>query len=122
MTTCAECGKTAKLVHGDRIYPHRPDLFSKQFYLCECGAYCGCHGSTTDPLGQPCGPKTRLARQLAHLAFDSLWKSGRMTRKEAYKWLSDTLCMAPEKCHIGMMNSEEAMAVVDVSIERVGEP
>lgn len=111
---CIECGKVAKLVGGVMIYPHRPDLYSKRFWLCECGAYCGCHGVTTRPLGFPCGADTRQARMAAHNIFDRIWKSGEMTRRGAYTWLADQLGIDPADCHIGMMSAERARRVVEL--------
>ena len=112
--TCIECGRAASLTSGKRIYPHRPDLYGKRFYLCECGAYCGCHGNTTEPLGYPCGPVTRKARSAAHAAFDPIWKRGQMRRHAAYKWLSERTGIEPDKCHIGMMTAEQARRVVAI--------
>jgi hypothetical protein len=111
---CIECGATASLVGGAQIYPHRPDLYGKRFWLCACGAYCGCHGQTTNPLGNPAGPATRRARSAAHDNFDPIWKSRQMHRAEAYAWLSRELNIAPEHTHIGMMTAAQAWAVVDL--------
>lgn len=108
---CMECGAEAGLTDGRSIYPHRPDLYSKAFYLCECGAYCGCHKGTTKPLGYPCGPDTRKARSAAHAAFDPIWQQGRMSRNAAYKWLAAQLGIEPKRCHIGMMDAATASRV-----------
>jgi hypothetical protein len=115
---CIECGSVAKLVGGKAIYPHRRDLHAKKFWLCACGAYCGCHGLTDEPLGYPCGPATRRARSAAHAAFDPLWKSRKMTRREAYKWLAKATGIDPGKCHIGMMTVEQARLVARLATER----
>lgn len=109
---CIECGAAANLTDGKVIYPHRPDLYAKRFWRCDCGAYCGCHGMTTEPLGNPCGPATRKARSAAHAAFDPLWKSRRLKRSEAYKWLAKAMKMHPAQCHIGMMTADQARQVV----------
>lgn len=109
---CIECGALAELTNGKRIYPHRPDLYGKSFWLCQCGAYCGCHPGTTEALGHPCGPATRKARSAAHAAFDPLWKRGAMGRSQAYKWLAKAINVSPARCHIGMMTEQEAWAVV----------
>lgn len=111
---CVECGEAAYLVNGKAIYPHRPDLYHKRFWLCECGAYCGCHGVTTRPLGFPAGAATRQARSAAHNAFDPLWRSGQMNRRQAYSWLADALGIDPEDCHIGMMTADRAWQVVNL--------
>jgi hypothetical protein len=105
---CMECGKVARLVKGDAIYPHRADLFARNFWLCECGAYCGCHGVTTRPLGFPCGAETRHARKNAHEVFDPIWRSGMMRRAAAYAWLAGQLGITREECHIGMMTAHQA--------------
>lgn len=120
MAKCIECGAHSKLVSGQAIYPHRPDLYTKRFHLCRCGAYCGCHPGTDKALGNPCGAETRKARSAAHAAFDPLWKSGQMKRTAAYKWLSDATGIQGEKCHIGMMNADQAREVVRVVGELVG--
>lgn len=111
---CIECGSIANLVTGKRIYPHRPDLHHKLFYLCQCGAYCGCHPNTTLPLGFPCGAATRKARSAAHAAFDPLWRQGSWSRAGAYQWLAARLGISPEDCHIGMMTQERALRVVQI--------
>lgn len=114
LTICMECGKRAALVGGLHIYPHRPDLFSKKFWLCECGAYVGCHGGGTEPLGYPAGPETRKARSAAHAAFDPLWKRGQMKRSQAYKWLAAQLGQSPGETHISWMDAATARRVVEV--------
>lgn len=118
MAKCAECGSVALLVTGCHIYPHRPDLYSKYFYLCECGAYVGCHSGTTKALGTPCGPSTRKARMKAHEAFDPLWKGGYLSRSAAYKKLARLLEIESAKCHIGMM-SEEKAGLVPVAATKI---
>lgn len=110
---CIECDGAAKLTDGRAIYPHRPDLYHKSFWLCDCGAYCGCHPNTANALGSPCGPVTRKARSAAHAAFDPLWRSKKMTRQSAYAWLTEATGIPRERCHMGMMTAEEARGVVD---------
>lgn len=109
--TCIECGSRAFLTDGRAIYPHRPDLYRKRFWLCQCGAYCGCHHGTSDALGYPCGPETRKARSAAHAAFDPLWRSGKMKRGQAYRWLSKATAIPFDQCHIGMMTAKQAQSV-----------
>ena len=114
LPVCVECADTGKLVTGREIYPHRPDLYAKSFYRCDCGAYCGCHPGSIVPLGYPCGPATRKARSLAHAVFDPLWKQGEMSRPSAYAWLAKETGIPAENCHIGMMTADQAQKVVRV--------
>src|SRR5258707_499472 len=76
--TCQHCGAEAKLVSGLAVYPHRPDLCHKKFWLCGCGAFVGCHPGTSRPLGAPSNAALRRAKTAAHYNLDPLWKTGRM--------------------------------------------
>lgn len=116
---CPYCRAESDLVYGDVIYPHRPDLHHKPFYLCPpCGAYVGCHPGTETPLGRLADDELRKAKQRAHAAFDPLWKAkGRckkMTRRAAYEWLAGQLEIDASDCHIGMMDVETCERVVAI--------
>lgn len=113
---CVECGKEGVLTDGSRIYPHRPDLHHKHFYLCECGAYCGCHPRSVVPLGRPCGPDTRRARMIAHDTFDPIWRDGHMSRSKAYQWLARETGIPFAECHIGMMTADQARLVTRIAL------
>lgn len=123
---CCECGSDAVLVQSQTIYPHRPDLWNRPMWRCECGAYCGCHQGTERPLGRPAGKATRDARQAAHAAFDRLWQakmkrdgiSKTKARGAGYLWLSEQLDLDPEDCHIGSMTRAYALRVVALCTRR----
>lgn|SRR4030065_715298 len=112
---CPYCWKPAALVTGDVVYPHRPDLGEKNFYMCyPCSAYVGCHPGTTKPLGRLANAELRKAKQAAHSAFDPLWKkSGKQKRKAAYTWLASQLDIHVNDCHIGMFDVEMCRRVVE---------
>jgi hypothetical protein len=116
---CIECGSETDKATGAQIYPHRPDLKRKHFWLCRCGAYCGCHNNTWRPLGYPCGPETRKARMAAHEGFDHLWRGGLMTRSDAYAWLAEAMRLPPEECHIGMMTKAQAKEAARLSVVKL---
>ena len=110
---CPYCGKPAQLVGGDIIYPHRPDLFEKRFWNCSpCHAYVGCHPGTETPLGRLADAELRKVKMAAHAAFDPLWKNGSMSRSQAYVWLSQTLSIHPDDCHMGMFDVDTCDRVV----------
>ena len=119
---CPYCGKQAKLVTGYHIYrAHRPDLNEKWFWLCTpCKAYVGCIGYSTEPLGTLANYETRKERKRAHEMFDPLWKSknSRMSRTEAYKWLSNKLGLTTEECHIGKFDAATCRKVVETVKQR----
>lgn len=104
---CPYCKQVSDVVTGEVIYPHRPDLRSKTFYICpKCMAYVGCHPGTGRPLGSLANEETRTARARVHALFDPIWKSGAMSRKKAYKMLADALDVKKVDCHIGLMSKE----------------
>lgn len=120
---CDYCGNDARLTDGREVYPHRPDLFAKAFYVCTpCDARVGCHPGTTNALGRLANAELRAAKQSAHAAFDPLWRSGPLKRKDAYYRLSKALGIPFGDCHIGMFDVETCRRVVALvpSIEADG--
>lgn len=112
---CSYCAFPTEKVSGDRIYPHRPDLASKVFWLCApCHAYVGCHPGTDRPLGRVANAELRRAKQRAHASFDPIWKNGHASRKKAYAVLAEKLGIPVEDCHIGMFDVEMCERVVSI--------
>lgn len=110
---CPYCDREATLVNGAAIYPHRPDLTHKSFWQCvACDEWVGCHPGTTKPLGRLANAELRREKQRAHAAFDPLWRSKTMSRKEAYRWLAQAIGVSEANCHIGMMDVLACKAVV----------
>lgn len=111
---CDYCQHPAELVTGADIYPHRPDLADKSIWRCvTCAALVGCHPGTDEPLGRLANAELRKAKIAAHAAFDPVWKSKRMRRGEAYRWLSKELGIPLEQTHIGMFDVETCRRVVE---------
>lgn len=106
------------LVDGNVIYPNRPDLRQKSFWLCApCGAYVGCHEGTNKPFGTLADYETRRARNRAHAEFDPIWQLGWMNRKQAYAWLASKLGIDFERCHIGMFDAATCASVARIAGE-----
>jgi endogenous inhibitor of DNA gyrase (YacG/DUF329 family) len=102
MVYCPYCGKPALSVTGEKVYPHRKDLWKKQFFLCSpCEAYVGCHEQSGKPLGRLANAELRRAKKDAHSAFDPSWQSCSVTRTEAYAWLAEAMHLQKHQCHIG---------------------
>ncbi len=93
--------------------------YGKQYVCSTCDMTHGAHQHTGEPLGIPADKETRMARMAAHNAFDPLWKSGRMKRREAYAWLAGELGIPIEKCHIGSFDLETCDRVSKLSLKRM---
>jgi hypothetical protein len=132
---CPYCDQHAELVTGNALYPHRPDLFGLEFWHCDdCDAYVGCHkagawtyiggrkvvSDGTLPLGRLADAELRQAKQDAHAAFDPIWKSRGMTRRQAYEWLAKSLGISFVNCHIGMFDVDGCRAVVAIATREAG--
>jgi hypothetical protein len=57
----------------------------------------------------------RKWRDMAHKAFDPLWKSGQMTRPEAYVWLSQQMGIPWKMTHIGWFDMEHCQRVIKLA-------
>jgi hypothetical protein len=124
MVQCNYCGASAELVSGIVVYPHRPDLYHRQFWRCKpCEAYVSCHDGTTHPMGRLANPELRAAKIRAHAAFDPLWRARGWKRNAAYRWLAHELGIAREACHIGMFDLElcRRVAVVCASARELAQ-
>lgn len=114
---CQYCGGVARPVSGKVIYPHRPDLHVKRFYLCApCDAYCGTHPDGR-PMGIPADKHLRKARNYVHGLFDPLWEKADqayggessakirgVARSRAYRWLASRMGITTEECHVTMFD------------------
>ena len=73
-------------------------------YVCDryprCDSYVGAHKRTKEPMGTLANGDLRNKRIQAHKAFDWMWKSGLMTKWQAYKWMQGKLALTDEQAHI----------------------
>ncbi len=127
---CPYCGQPSALRVGSEVYPHRADLWSKFFYVCDpCGARCGCHGTTKNPLGVPANAALRDARMKLHdEMLDPLWKNAvvagdyqpedekariiivRTARSRTYAFLADRMGLTKEQTHTALFTLEQCRA------------
>lgn len=68
-------------------------------------------GSTSTPADYP----TRQIRIQAHIALDSLWRSGTFKRQEIYKRLAEHLGLPVAKTHIGHFDKAQCQCVIAFS-------
>ena len=111
---CDNCASFDVRFTGNEAIYGKPYGEWPYVYFCpSCGAAVGCHPGTRIPLGRMADKKTRQLRAKAHQVFDPLWKSGAMSRTEAYNLLARHLGIAYEQCHISQMNVEQLQYVIE---------
>lgn len=111
---CPYCRRTAVLRRAEDI--HGGNAGPGNLYVCpgypQCDSYVGVHKDTTIPLGSLANAQLRQKRREAHVAFDRLWKSGNMSRDEAYRWLRGIFHLTPAKAHIARFSESMCNTLV----------
>jgi hypothetical protein len=115
---CPYCGRQAKFVDSKVVYGRSYGMI----YLCkDCDAYVGVHKGTDKPLGRLADKELRYWKMAAHDAFDPLWKTKKMKRNQAYKWLAERMRLSPEETHIGMFDIAKCKKVIKICKNLKGE-
>lgn len=102
---CPYCGSPV-------IFTSNAVIYGKQYgggmcYKCvNCDSYVGVHKGTNVPLGILANKELRELKKECHALFDPLWKSNKMTRKEAYGYLANLLSISIDECHFGWFSKE----------------
>jgi hypothetical protein len=107
---CPYCRNKAKLTDSAHLYGGRS--YGLVWDCRPCDAYVGVHKGTTVALGRLANAELRAWKIKAHAAFDPLWRSGRMTRHEAYALLGEKMKLPPKRVHIGMFDIDQCKRVV----------
>lgn len=117
-TVCRYCGGVIRLVPAESIYgksAKKLGMAGEMLYQCQnCNARVGCHKGTTRPLGNVANEVLRLKRMETHAVFDDAWRSWRMSRTQAYKWLSQQMRLPLKKTHIGGFEMEQCQRVIEL--------
>ena len=111
---CPYCGKETEYIDSSFIYGKSYGMV----YICKpCDAYCGVHKGSDVSLGRLANKELRECKKEAHLYFDVIWKNNHLSRKDAYKMLSEKLGIDVNLTHIGMFDVEQCKKVVQISKE-----
>lgn len=119
---CVACKKhiQPQRCTGETVYPNRPDLYAKQFFVCPyCGNYVGAHADGR-PLGTIPTLELRRARIMVHSLIDGYWLPTRDTnkRRELYAAISNHI---GKEYHTGELNSiDECNKVIKFYREHFG--
>lgn len=114
---CPYCGSTMRLRSADGIYKDNPN--HTMLYVCkhypQCDTYVRTHPGTSIPVGTPAGPELRALRNEAHRYFDQLYRSGLMSKQDAYLWLAELLQAPLSQAHIGYLGEYYCKQVIQAS-------
>lgn len=106
-----ECGEKTNFVDSSCIYYGRSYGY---IYRCpNCGRYVGVHKGTNIPLGTPADKETQQLRRKVHSRFDKRWTTQK-ERSEEYLWLANKLDKDVNDTHIGMLNRETCLKVLEL--------
>ena len=113
---CPYCKNKSEFVDSKEVYGKSFGMI----YLCRpCKSWVGTHENSSKALGRLANAELREAKKEAHLYFDKLWNRGQISRKKAYKMLSDHLKLPKEYTHIGMFNIDTCNKVVEWSKKKL---
>ena len=116
---CPYCGAPVVYRSADGIYHENKAgtmLYVWSRYP-ECDAYVRAQPGTSLPLGTLANGELRALRRQAHRQFDQLYKTGRMTKEEAYHWLADFLQAPQSQAHIGYLGEYTCKQVIQAAKE-----
>lgn len=114
---CPYCGSHVVYRSADGIY--QDNRKGVMLYACAkypaCDAYVRVHRGTKLPVGSLANHELRALRRTAHYYFDQLYKSGYMSKQDAYQWLAH-LIMAPlSEAHIGYLGEYYCTQIIQES-------
>ena len=100
---CPYCRAKATLHPASYVYGDAAKT-ENLLYVCDrypvCDSYVAAHIRTKQPMGTLANGDLRNKRIQAHKAFDWMWKSGLMSKKQAYKWMQGKLGLSDAQAHI----------------------
>lgn len=103
---CCNCKKEIEcdLVYGNKIYPHRQDLYSKAFYQCPiCKEFVGTHKKDLKPLGTIPTQQLKTLRHKLHIFFEPKLKN----KKQKTKFYETISNQVGYEFHCGNISSIE---------------
>ena len=114
---------TARLSDGAEVYPHRTELASLPFWLCDrCHNYVGCHHKSKDrtkPLGCIPTKDLRELRKKIHQVIDPIWQAAPAKRCVLYRHLGSVLGRSYHTADI--RSAGEAQKILERSEEHTSE-
>ncbi|WP_342656814.1 hypothetical protein GKC68_10495 [Pantoea sp. RSPAM1] len=104
---CRFCNAEVRIATHQEVYGRDYSDWPYVYLCIDCGAYVGMHPFTDVPLGTLADFDTRQARKRCKKPFEKIWRSGLMSRTEAYHWLARELNINVSACHFGWFDVEQ---------------
>ncbi len=118
---CPYCGAEAKLRPASVVYKENTLHSDSYLFVCDrypkCDAYVGVHKDSKRPMGTLANGDLRNKRIQAHKVFDKMWKSGLMTKWQAYKWLQGKFALNEKQAHIAMFSEYMCDQLINICNE-----
>ncbi len=119
---CPYCGSRALLRPASVVYGPKAVDPAAPYYICArypaCDSYVAAHRDTRLPMGTLADRELRRKRVEAHTAFNRLWTSGLMGKKQAYRWLQAKLDLPEQEAHIGKFSLLRCEEVIQLCNSR----
>lgn len=116
-TTCPHCSADVRIATHQEIYGRDYGEWPWVYLCTGCSAYVGMHPFTNIPLGTLATEEIRNARKRCKIPFERLYKSGGMSRTEAYAALAVALNIPAAECHFGWFDIEMCKRAERAAIE-----
>lgn len=117
---CPYCGAKATLRPSSDVYGAEAKSY-RYLYVCnrypKCDAYVAAHEKSKLPMGTLANGELRHKRIEAHKAFDWLWKSGLMSKWQAYKWMQGKLGLNDKQAHIAKFSDYMCNQLINICSE-----
>lgn len=111
---CPVDGKPAPWVENKEKYGRNYGKSYMAYYCKQHDTYVGCHNNTRQPLGTMAGLELRKLRMEVHAKIDPLWRNQGHSRKDLYRYLSDTLGY---QYHTGESDEETCKKILSMEIK-----
>lgn len=119
---CPYCKAAAVLVNGVEVYPDKPDLANRHYWLCRpCGAWCSVHDNSKrfPPLGTLANAELRVQRKRVYAEVDELRLLAKIERIAALEWLAKMLGREGRRLHISDLREGDCMSALLILAARL---
>jgi hypothetical protein len=120
--TCCDCCGSKRIIFIKSERKIKSSSWPYIWFCQSCKASVFCHPETNNPLGYMADSKTRLLRRILHIKFDVIWKTGKLKRRDCYRWLALKLNISLDNCHISWLTPrqlKQAILIVEEFLNNI---